>query len=88
MCRHSALVVRLIVNYRAGLHDNVLADLLPRWQKVRQSRATQPRCTDVPDWVTASAVQPTLWDSDSFNVKVGLGRCRATQPSIPNQNIA
>ena len=27
----------------AGLHDNVPADLLPRGQKVRQSRATQPR---------------------------------------------
>ena len=26
-----------------------------------QSRATQPRCIDVPDWVTTSAVQPTLW---------------------------
>ena len=23
-------------------------------------RATQPRCTDVPDWVTTSAVQPTF----------------------------
>ena len=45
------------------------ADLLPRWQKVRQSRATQPRCTDVPDWVTTSAVQPTFWDSDSFHFK-------------------
>ena len=35
---------------RAGLHDNVPADLslLPWWQKVRQFRATQPRCTDVP----------------------------------------
>ena len=57
---------------------------------------TQPRCTDVPDWVTTFAVQPTFWDSDSFNFKchgrqvgtqevqpwrrVGLGRCRATQP--------
>ena len=51
--------------YWAGLHDNVTADLLPKWQKVRQSRATQPRCTDVPDWVTASA----FWDRDSFNFK-------------------
>ena len=34
-------------------------------QKVRQSRATQPRCTDVSDWMTTSAVQPTFWDSDS-----------------------
>ena len=54
---------------RAGLHDNVPADLLPRWQKVCQSCATQLRCTDVPDWVTISAVQPTFWDSDSFNFK-------------------
>ena len=36
-------------------------NLLPRWQKVRQSRATQPR------WATTSAVQPTFWESDSFN---------------------
>ena len=46
---------------RAGLHDNVSADLLPYWQKVRQSRATQPRYTDVPDWVkTTSAMQPAF----------------------------
>ena len=52
---------------RAGLHDNVPADLLPpRWQKVRQFRATQPRCTD---WVATFAVQATVWDSDRFNVK-------------------
>ena len=38
--------------HRAGLHDNVPADLRPRWKKVRQSRATQPRCTVVPDFVT------------------------------------
>ena len=32
--------------------------VLPRWQKVRQSRATtQPRCIDVSGWVTTSAVQ-------------------------------
>ena len=37
----------------AGLHNNVPADLLPKWQKVRQSRATQPRSTDVPDWGTS-----------------------------------
>ena len=43
----------------AGLHDNVPADLLPRGQTVRQSRVVQPRCTDVPDWVTTSAVQST-----------------------------
>ena len=63
----------------------------PGWQKVRQSRATHPRSTDVPDWVTTSAVHPTFCDSDSvhFRVKchgrqqvqpwrrVGLGRCRA-----------
>ena len=36
----------------ARLHDNVPADLLPRWQKVLQSRAAQLRCNDVPDWVT------------------------------------
>ena len=36
----------------AGLHNNVPANLLPRWHKVHQSRAIQPRCTDVPDWVT------------------------------------
>ena len=28
---------------------------------------------NVPDWVTTFAVQPTGWDSDSFNVKC-LGR--------------
>ena len=50
----------------AGLHENVQANLLPTWQKVRQYRASQ---TDVPDWVTVSAVQPTFWDSDSFNLK-------------------
>ena len=44
----------------AGLHDNVPADLLSRRQQVRQSRATQPRCTDVPHWVTTSALQPHL----------------------------
>ena len=54
---------------RAGLHDNVPANLLPKWQKVHQSRVTQPRCADAPDWVTTSAVQPTFWDSDSFNFK-------------------
>ena len=54
---------------KAGLHDNVPADLLPRWQKVRQFRATQPRYTDVPDWVTTSAVKPTFWDNDSFTSK-------------------
>ena len=39
---------------QAGLHDNVPADLPPRWQKVSQSRATRPRCADVSesDWVT------------------------------------
>ena len=57
----------LILGARAGLHDNVPADLLPMWQKVRQSRATQLRCTDVPDWATTYAMQPTFWDSDSFN---------------------
>ena len=31
---------------------NVPADLPSWWQKVRQSFATQPWCTDVPDWVT------------------------------------
>ena len=47
------------------------ADLWPRWQKVRQSRATQPRWTHDPGWVTTSAVHAThlFWDSDSFNVK-------------------
>ena len=53
----------------ACLHDSVSADLLPRWQKVRQSRATQPRCTDVPDWVTTSTLQSAFWDHDSFNCK-------------------
>ena len=42
-------------------------------QKVRQSRATRPRCTDVP-WVTTSADQSTFWESDSFNFK-----CRGRQ---------
>ena len=37
------------LDFWAGLHDNVLADLPPRWQKVRRFRVTQPRCTDVPD---------------------------------------
>ena len=60
---------------RDGLHDNVPAGLLPRWQKVCQSRATRPKCTDVPDWVTTSAMQPTFWDSDSFNFK-----CHGRQP--------
>ena len=46
----------------AGLHDNVPADLQPRWQKVCRSRATQPRCSNVPDWVTTSATQPTFWE--------------------------
>ena len=41
------------------------AELLPRWQKVHQSRATQPRGTDAPDWVTTSVMQPTFWDTDS-----------------------
>ena len=40
---------------KAGLHDNVPADINTA-TKVRQSRATQPRCTDVPDWVITSAV--------------------------------
>ena len=81
----------------AGLHDNVPADLLPRWQKVRQSSATQPRGTDVLDWVTTSAVQLAFWKSDIVNSsaivaswhptgapwqRVGLGRCSATQPWI------
>ena len=39
---------------------------VPRWQKVRQSCAIQPRCIDVPDWVTTSAVQPTFQDSESL----------------------
>ena len=38
---------------------NYQTDLLSRWQKVRPSRATQPRSKDVPDCVTPSAVQPT-----------------------------
>ena len=50
-----------------ALHDNIPADLLPRWRKVRQSRATQPRYTDVPDSMTTSAVQSTFWDSDVLN---------------------
>ena len=54
---------------RAGLHDNDPADLLPRRHKVRQSRATQPRCIDVSDCMTTCAVQPNFWDSGSFNVK-------------------
>ena len=47
---------------RAGLHGNVQANLLQRWHKVRQSRATQPSCTDVPDRVTTSAVQLAFWE--------------------------
>ena len=38
-------------------------------RKSANSRATQARCTDVPHWVTTSAVQPTFWDSDSFDIK-------------------
>ena len=53
--------LRIIIIY------NVLAVLLPRWQQVRKSRATQPRGTDAPDWVTTSAAPPTIGDSDSFN---------------------
>ena len=45
---------------RVELHDNVPADLLSRWQKVRQFRATQPRCTDDPDFATISAAQTHL----------------------------
>ena len=47
-----------------GLHDNIPADVLPRWHKILQYRATQPRCTDVRE--TTSAVQPTFWGDDSF----------------------
>ena len=37
---------------------------------VSSVQLTQPRCTtDVPDWVTNSAVQPTVCDSDRFNFK-------------------
>ena len=43
---------RSLLVFWARLHDNVPADLLPRWQKVHQSPATQPRCTDIPDWLT------------------------------------
>ena len=46
----------------AELHDNIPADLLPSWQKVRQSREIELRCTGVPGWVTTYAVQPTFWD--------------------------
>ena len=46
------------IQSRAGLHDHVPADLLSRWQKVCQSRATQLRCTGIPDWVTTSACNP------------------------------
>ena len=83
---------------RAGLQDNVSADLRPKWQKVRHYRATQPRSTDVPDWMTTSAVQPTFWESDIFRLKcrgllfgtqqvqpwrrVDLGRCHATDPAL------
>ena len=57
----------------AGLHDNSTAHFLPRWQKVRQSRATQPGCTtDVSDWTATPAVQPTFWDSDSFIFLSGM----------------
>ena len=57
------------IDSRARLHDNVQADLLPRWQKVRQSRATlsPDALMYVPDWVSTSAVQPTFGDSDGFN---------------------
>ena len=36
-------------------------------QNVHQSPATQPRRTDVPDWVIL--LSPTFWDNDSFNFK-------------------
>ena len=72
---------------RTGLRDNVPADLLPRWQKVRQSRATQPRCTDVQIWVTNSAVEPNFWDSDSFHLKchgrqLAPNRCKLDGGSV------
>ena len=35
-------------------------------RKSAKSRTAEPTCTDVSDWVTTSAVQPTFWDSDSF----------------------
>ena len=46
----------VLIEIRAGLQDNVLADLLPLCQDGRTKSASliaiQPRCTDVPDWVT------------------------------------
>ena len=61
---------RPLTGPRAGLHDHVPAELLPRRQKVRQSRATQPICTALPDWVPTSPVQTHLFcDSSRFNFK-------------------
>ena len=76
------LELDLLYGDRAGLQGNVPADLLPRWQKVHQFRATRPRRADVPDWVTTSAVQPTFWDSDSFNLK-----CRGRQLAPKKCNL-
>ena len=75
------------LKYWAGFHDNIPADLLPMWQNVRRSRATQPRCTEVPDWVTTSAEQPTFWDSDSFNCQchgrqLAPNRCSLGEGSV------
>ena len=68
MFGHLQLILRQLSEQshaRARLHDNVPANLLPIVQKVCQSRrATQPRRTDVRDWATTSAVQPTFWNSD------------------------
>ena len=48
---------------------------------------TQPRFTDVPDWVTTSAaVQPTFKDSDSFNVK-WHGRQLAPRHVVPWRRV-
>ena len=63
------VLLRVVKDAWAGLHDDVQADLPPRCQKVSQPRATQPRGTGVPDRVAPSAAQPIFWNSDSFNFK-------------------
>ena len=41
-------------------------------KKIGQSRAPKPRGTDVPYLVTTSAVHPTYWDRDSFNLTAAV----------------
>ena len=65
----------LNMDLKAGLHDR---QRLSRFtakvaERVRHSRAAT-QCTDVPHWVSTSALRPTCWDSDSVRFK-----CRGRQ---------